>query len=257
MSSDGGWTRSIGIRGSDVLIYGLGFVVILSGLVISLIVSSSKLTEYDSLVEHNESLRNYRTRVRRAVMNAGEFDMLDAEAVQEILLPFSDTGDDAVQLAFRSDRSGGMLFDAYYINFLDNVPTLPPVNGFVTQGLMLREINLQANHAGIDVAAVTGDIVKASASGIVIFAGWTEDLGYMIILDHGDDYVTVYGHNRLNLVTQRERVERGQAIAQVGNTGISQGPHLHFEIWRGGRSIDPRLLMALYRKQDVSIGNDG
>ena len=150
-----------------------------------------------------------------------------------------------------------MLFDGYYLNFLDNVPTLPPVDGFVTRGLLLRELNMQARHNGIDIAAVSGAVIQASAAGLVVFANWTDDLGNLVIISHGDNYYTVYGHNQVNLVDQRERVERGQPIALVGSTGMSQAPHLHFEIWKDARSIDPRALMDLYRRQDISVDTDG
>ena len=257
MSSDGGWTRSFVVRGKSLIFGaagGLGAIVILLAV---LAVSLYRLSEYDALLRENQQLRLYRNSVRRTVLNADQFGLLAPDIVQALLQSFRFEYEGGVNPASLDSREGGMVIDHQYINFLDNVPTLPPVNGFVTRGLMLREIDLQSNHSGLDIAAVTGDIIQAAASGLVVFSQWTEDLGYMVILSHGDEYFTVYGHNKINLVSARERVARGEAIAQVGNTGISQGPHLHFEIWKEGKSIDPRTLMDLYRRQDISIKRNG
>ena len=257
MSSQGGWTRSFVVRGKTLILGIAGTIGAIALLLTLLGVTLFRLSGYDSLLRENQQLRQYRSAVRRTVLNADQFGLLAPDLVEGLLQSSRSYYADGIDPASLDSRKGGMIFDNLYINFLDNVPTLPPVNGFVTRGLMLREFDLQINHSGVDIAAVTGDVIQAAASGMVVFARWTEDLGYMIILSHGDSYFTVYGHNKINLVSPREWVERGQAIAQVGNTGISQGPHLHFEIWKEGRSIDPRTLMDLYRRQDVSINNNG
>ena len=256
MSGDGGWTRSFNFRMRTVAVVALVAVLGLSGLIVTLVLYAGRLEGYGGLVAQNRRLQVYRDHVRQTVLDTDRHGLLSAGLVQELLGPLRASLGSSAEGA-REDRAGGMLFDGYYLNFLDNVPTLPPVDGFVTRGLLLRELNMQARYNGIDIAAVSGAVIQASAAGLVVFANWTDDLGNLVIISHGDNYYTVYGHNQVNLVDQRERVERGQPIALVGSTGMSQAPHLHFEIWKDARSIDPRALMDLYRRQDISVDTDG
>ena len=74
---------------------------------------------------------------------------------------------------------------------------------------------------------------------MVVFSGWTYEFGNVIILYHGNDYFTYYGHNKKNLKSQWDIVERGEVIGIVGSTGVSSGPHLHFEIWKEFSPINP------------------
>jgi murein DD-endopeptidase MepM/ murein hydrolase activator NlpD len=96
-------------------------------------------------------------------------------------------------------------------------------------------------HRGIDLAADPGTPVKATAPGIVTFAGKTPDYGNTIVVDHGGDIKTRFGHLHKIHIASGERVERGQEIALSGNTGRSTGPHLHYELLLQGRPIDPKL----------------
>ncbi len=131
------------------------------------------------------------------------------------------------------------------------LPAFPPVDGYVTQGL-----SLSANseiHNGIDVAAAFGANIKSPANGMVVFSGSGVETGNTIIISHDFGFYTVYGHNDTNLVRERDIVITGQVIAKVGDTGKSEGPHLHFEIWKNNRVLDPRDLIEEYKKKDVSI----
>ncbi|MHC5934300.1 murein hydrolase activator EnvC family protein [Nostoc sp.] len=94
-------------------------------------------------------------------------------------------------------------------------------------------------HAGLDFAASYGSTIRAADSGIVIFAGWYGGYGRAVIIDHGKGITTLYGHTSELYVTEGQAVERGQAIAAVGSTGLSTGPHLHFEVRRDGTPVDP------------------
>lgn len=95
-------------------------------------------------------------------------------------------------------------------------------------------------HAGIDIAGRTGDYIAASKAGVVIFAGSQSGYGNLVLIDHGDGVVTAYGHQSRILVGDGQRVERGERIGDVGNTGRSTGPHLHFETRVHGNPVDPR-----------------
>ena len=139
------------------------------------------------------------------------------------------------------------------INLLENVPSMAPVDGYVTQGFYDDAVFYDNNHYGVDIIARQGEVVKSAAGGLVVFSDWTYRYGNMVILAHGGGYVTVYSHNQRNVVREREWVERGQPVAFLGNTGISRGPHLHFEVWKNGQPRDPKEYILMYQNQDVSV----
>jgi murein DD-endopeptidase MepM/ murein hydrolase activator NlpD len=97
----------------------------------------------------------------------------------------------------------------------------------------------QAMHKGVDFAADAGADVLAVASGIVTWSGPREGYGNLIEINHGNGYTTRYAHNAETLVAVGDTVQRGQAIAVVGTSGRSTGPHVHFEVLRDGTQIDP------------------
>jgi murein DD-endopeptidase MepM/ murein hydrolase activator NlpD len=97
----------------------------------------------------------------------------------------------------------------------------------------------EAFHKGVDFASDAGADVLAVAAGIITFAGPREGYGNLVEINHGNGYLTRYAHNEQVLVSVGEEVERGQALAVVGSTGHSTGPHVHFEVLKDGRQIDP------------------
>lgn len=102
----------------------------------------------------------------------------------------------------------------------------------------------EAFHRGVDFAADAGAAVLAVATGIVTWSGKRAGYGVLVELSHGNGYVTRYGHNARALVKVGETVERGQAIAEVGSTGRSTGPHVHFEVLRNGAQINPAAFVG-------------
>lgn len=94
-------------------------------------------------------------------------------------------------------------------------------------------------HSGVDIGAAQGTPIKAADRGIVSFSGWNGGYGYMVRIEHGNGFATLYAHASKLLVSQNDVVEKGQTIALVGNTGNSYGPHLHFEIISNGKPLDP------------------
>ena len=110
-----------------------------------------------------------------------------------------------------------------------------PLNGNISQNF-----NASSKHFAIDITAKTDTPVKATADGTVIFSGWTTETGYVIIVKHAKNYVSVYKHNGSLLKEQGDFVKSGEAIATVGSTGeLTTGPHLHFELWSDGYAINP------------------
>ncbi|MBD2595616.1 peptidoglycan DD-metalloendopeptidase family protein [Nostoc spongiaeforme FACHB-130] len=115
-----------------------------------------------------------------------------------------------------------------------NAPTSSPFGWRVHPILGYRRF-----HAGLDFAASYGSTIRAADSGTVIFAGWYGGYGRAVIIDHGNGLTTLYGHSSELFVSEGQGVQRGQAIAAVGSTGFSTGPHLHFEVRRRGTPINP------------------
>jgi len=117
-----------------------------------------------------------------------------------------------------------------------------PVRGEITSGFGERihpMYGKPAVHNGVDIAAPIGTPVRAAKAGKVRFAGRAGGYGLTVVLDHGGNVFTVYGHNHVIHVAEGEMVTEGARIASVGSTGLSTGPHLHFEVRINGKPIDP------------------
>lgn len=122
---------------------------------------------------------------------------------------------------------------------IENKMFFSPIKGDITQ-----PFNFEENHFAIDVAADIGTPVKSILDGKILFSEWSVDTGHVIIVDHGDNIVSVYKHNSKSLKEQNDFVQAGEVIAYSGNQGsLSSGPHLHFELWKNGTPIDPEPLL--------------
>jgi murein DD-endopeptidase MepM/ murein hydrolase activator NlpD len=126
---------------------------------------------------------------------------------------------------------------------LASTPSIMPTAGWLTSQFSRSRfhpiLHLSRPHEGIDVAAPMGAPVVAPASGQVIFAGVERGYGNVLQIDHGNGIVTKFAHLSRIGVRTGDRVTRGQTVAAVGNTGLSTGPHLHYEIHVNGRVVDP------------------
>ena len=116
----------------------------------------------------------------------------------------------------------------------NNLPSVKPADGLIS-----RTYNSETKHFGIDIVNIEGTPIFATADGQVVFSGFSNDFGNSIILDHQNGYLSHYTHNQENFFKRGDSVKAGDVIAKLGNTGMSTGPHLHFEIWKDGNSIDP------------------
>ncbi len=107
-----------------------------------------------------------------------------------------------------------------------------PVKGYITRGFT-------ASHKAVDIAAQTGTPIIAPANGIVIKVTYNKRFGNLVVISHGDIFKTVYGHLEKVFVKPGDIVKKGDLIGLVGNTGLSTGPHLHYEIWKNGKPVNP------------------
>ncbi len=120
------------------------------------------------------------------------------------------------------------------------IPTFWPVRGFVTRGFVgAPQGGSTPMHPGIDIAVERGTPVKAAADGYVVEAGWSDEYGYYVKIDHGYSIKTLYGHNDMLVVVVGDAVVQGQTIAYSGNTGKSTAPHLHFQVLQNNSPVDP------------------
>jgi len=121
-----------------------------------------------------------------------------------------------------------------------------PVSGSISSYYGWRDhpiTKVRHFHGGIDIAAPQGTVVRAAAAGVVIRAEWMGDYGYGVVIDHGGGYTTWYGHNSQLLVKKGDTVKAGQAIARVGSTGLTTGPHLDFRIKYNDETTNPLDLL--------------
>ncbi len=132
-------------------------------------------------------------------------------------------------------------------NLRDSTPSIYPSDGRVTSGFGYRFSPFQKQtglhrgqfHKGVDLANKPDTPIAASADGTVRYAGWRGGFGMVVLIDHGFGYSTLYGHTSKVVVKPGDEVNRGQLIAYMGTTGRSTGHHLHYEVWRHGKPVNP------------------
>ena len=156
-------------------------------------------------------------------------------------------------IAVSDSSKDGYNFPEMNFSNIQNVPSQAPITGFISQKSSDVGLFLKNKHLGIDIVAKEGAPFVAAAKGLVVFAGWTEEFGNTIILYHGNDYFTHYGHSKQNLKKQLDVVDRGEVIGLVGSTGVSSGPHLHFEVWHEFKPVDPLSFFPEYKLKNVSL----
>jgi len=226
------------------------FVLIFSALLISTFYMTPRVLDYNNIKNNYDELIQERTQVLNLYADLERLKQLEVMLQRSLGADFGfDQDQNQEYVDTVTEKS------VFRISFTENVPSVLPVKGYVTQTMIRKSGSMLKNHYGIDIAAGEGEPIMAVAGGQVIFSGWTPDLGNLVVIYHGNDYVTYYGHNQLNLVDSHQYVNRGEVIGNIGNTGMSSGPHLHFEIWKEGEPLDPLILFPEYSKTNVSIEN--
>lgn len=144
-------------------------------------------------------------------------------------------------LAFRQQVEAE---EKYNLSVLDDNQKIPQLNQiyFFTplKGIVVKKFKDSEYHFGVDIVSKPGETVSSIMSGTVIFSGWTVETGYVLIIQHSSDLISAYKHNSKLLKKAGDKIEAGEAIANVGNSGeLTTGPHLHFELWYQGTAVDP------------------
>jgi hypothetical protein len=124
-----------------------------------------------------------------------------------------------------------------------------PVYGPISSDFGAPRATRTGFHGGVDIGASRGTFVRAPAGGTVAFVGWRSGYGRTIVIDHGHQISTLYGHLAKPDVVRGQTVEEGAGIGLIGATGHASGPHLHYEVLVNGRPVNPRLVFA--RPQDI------
>lgn len=167
-----------------------------------------------------------------ATVDFNKDSVLEVARQEEIQLNLEPSQADSLlrERVEREDRYNPLLDEEVEISLL-----FPPVKGSVTS-----EFDIRARHFAVDIATAGNTPVKAVDDGTVIFAEWTAETGYVIILEHRNNLISVYKHNASLSKEQGQLVNAGEVIATTGDTGeLSTGPHLHFELWSNGYPINP------------------
>ncbi|QNK76826.1 M23 family metallopeptidase [Winogradskyella sp. PAMC22761] len=192
----------------------------------------------DSLVQELELNKRYYASIRKvligdvATIDFNRDSIIEAAKNDLDILQVPTSREDSLLRAKVDKEDKYNLFevsdDQSYVLF-------PPVNGTISEGYDLKE-----KHFAVDIVVPLNTPVKATADGTVIFAEWTIETGYVVIIEHNEELISVYKHNSAITKSQGDLVKSGEVIAMSGNAGeLTTGPHLHFELWSKGYSVNP------------------
>jgi murein DD-endopeptidase MepM/ murein hydrolase activator NlpD len=193
----------------------------------------------DSLVNELEINKRYFASIRKVL--TGEVETLeinrdslnDVAAEEDAFLKVAKNREDSILRAKVEKEDRFNVFESGMDQ--SNFVLFPPVNGSISE-----DYNLEEKHFAVDVVVPVNTPVKATADGTVIFAEWTIETGYVVIIEHNQELISVYKHNNSITKSQGDLVKSGEVIAMSGNTGeLSTGPHLHFELWNNGYPVNP------------------
>ena len=188
----------------------------------SLYISQSKyIKSLKDLLSGNISFEDLDQNTENTESNSLELEIVKTNLDDSLLRALVDEEDKYNAFDLQGERFTTVLF--------------PPVKGGLSSGF-----DYESKHYGVDIAMPENSPVHSISEGIVVFAEWTSETGFVIILEHLNGLTSIYKHNSSIIKTQGDRIETGEIIAFTGNTGsLTTGPHLHFELWFQGEPVDP------------------
>ncbi|MDX1736092.1 MAG: peptidoglycan DD-metalloendopeptidase family protein [Halioglobus sp.] len=228
----------------------------LQAMTLNLAELQARMTRLDALGEHLTAM---------AGLEEGEFDFSEAPAVGGPLAGGIDGTFDAALVTDELGRFQAQLDDReQQLDILESLlydrglqeqrslSGMPVRKGWVSSRYGRRTDPFTGKpdwHHGVDIAAAEGSDILAVAAGIVTWTGTRSGYGEMVEISHGDGYVTRYAHNKQNLVQPGDVVRKGDTIALLGSSGRSTGAHVHYEVYKNGRSVDPSTYIARTRRR--------
>ena len=244
-------TKSYNISRTMIRILSTLGILFVLGIVVIFIIYGPKISEYNIIKGNYENLAAERLKVLELSRDLQRLKQMD-EFVRKSLGAELDFDEKPILV----DTVTGMTINPdQRISYVENIPSVAPIKGFVSQRSGRMSPFIRNTHRGIDIVSKEGEPILSAAAGVVMFSGWTYEMGNLIIIYHGDGYFTHYGHNQRNLKLQLDLVSRGEVIGMVGSTGISSGPHLHFEVWKDEKSVDPLIYFPEYKLTDLTSNN--
>lgn len=197
---------------------------------------SYKTDSLQQVIEVNERYFSSIKKVLYGEVSSDEFDrdsIIEAAKLEVNEINLSATKQDSLLREKVDKEDKYNLFESATSSA--NFVLFPPVSGTITE-----TYNIKDKHYAVDIVVAKDTPIKATADGTVIFAEWTTETGYVIIIEHSQGLISVYKHNASLTKDQGDLVKSGEVIAMSGNTGeLSTGPHLHFELWSDGYPINP------------------
>lgn len=217
----------------------IALALLLLLLIVAFAILIPKANKYSDYEDKINTYKQQEAQLRQLLDDVNEMKQFNTYMRELVGLELSTESGDYEALAEASAKESKL-------TYLEGVPELAPAKGPVTKKFMCGP----RKHYGIDISGKVGDPVLASADGLVVFSGWTPELGNMVVISHADDYITVYGHNDQLNVKERQSVKKGDLIALLGETGYSMGPHLHFEVWHHGLALDPQTVIPEFKNKN-------
>ena len=193
----------------------------------------------DSLYQIAKMNDRYINSIKMVLSGEAAFESIDKDSIyasvradEDSLKLYPSKADSILRIKVDNEDKYNLFESATSVK---NFVFLPPLKGIISSGY---DVNIQ--HCAVDIAVSPGTPVKAVADGRVVLASWTSDSGFVVIIDHGNQMLSVYKHNEVLTKEQGDFVKSQEVIARSGSSGeLSTGPHLHFELWSDGNPIDP------------------
>ncbi len=203
----------------------------------------------DSLEEVTHQQHLYFDNIRRILSGQDDYEMAgvqgqdpDENRTKEIVNKRS-AEDSLLRLEFegQDQYTLRMISDEFYNkSSIANFSFFTPMKGMIS-----NHYNPAEDHMGVDIVTRKDEAIKATLEGTVVFANWTAQTGHVLIVQHAQNLLSVYKHNAVLLKKQGDFVKAGDPIAIVGDSGeLSTGPHLHFELWYNGSTVNPEDYMV-------------
>ncbi|MDP6457362.1 MAG: M23 family metallopeptidase [Candidatus Marinimicrobia bacterium] len=255
MSEDGEETKRFRISRRGYRFTVIAAILIVAAGISTVFFFTPRVIDYEKMKSQHTTLMNERLKLAAMLKDLKRIREMDSYIRQSLGMDLEVALQREAVDTFESELGPGVGKNIP-LSFRENIPSYMPVEGFISQDYFKSPLARSEDHLGLDIAAKAGSAVHSTASGLVVFSGWTYGYGNLVIISHGDGYFSLYGHNQRNFAEERQWIGRGDVLALVGESGLSSGPHLHFEIWENGNPVDPRAYIIQYQNQDLTVSSD-